>query len=375
MKIFFCAKCVYPSTKPDLTFDDKGVCSACLAYEERKNIDWAKREREFKILVSNTTYKDPDRPYDCIIPVSGGKDSHFQVLAAIKYGLRPLAVTAETDHLSTLGRANLDNIGNLGVDHVTVSINRQLRRNLARYTLETIGDISWAEHATIFTIPIREAIQRNIPLVIWGENPQNEYGGPTKATRNTMALNSSWLHEFGGLNGLRVSDIIDAGIAQPHEMYQFITPSKDQWPKSAFLGQYFPWNGLTNANVAKEHGFKWADEPVSGTGIPYENLDNYQTGIHDYFKWLKFGFGRATDIACNYIRRDYMSREQGIKFVKRHDGEFPNYYLKKSLSEVLDNIGMSIEQFMTICDKFTNPQLFEPRVEPLTMPVPRFKLE
>ena len=373
MKVFFCAKCVYPSTKPDLTFNSEGVCSACLAYEEREKIDWKDRENQFKKIVEEIHTKE--NPYDCIIPVSGGKDSHFQVLAALEYGLRPLAVTAETDHLSPLGRANLDNIGNLGVDHVTVSINRQLRRNIARYSLETIGDVSWAEHVTIFTIPIREAIQRKIPLVIWGENPQNEYGGPSKATQNSMDLSSSWLHEFGGLNGLRVTDIIDAGVATKEDMYQFISPPEESRPKSIFLGQYFPWNGLNNANRAKEHGFKWSTDPVSGTGVPYENLDNYQTGIHDYFKWLKFGFGRATDIACNYVRRGYITREHAIRFVNKHDGEFPNFYLKLSLEEVLQNINLSVEQFMVICDKFTNPQLFETRVEPLTMPELKFKLK
>jgi len=207
----YCTKCIYPDTKPDLTFNEAGVCSACQAFEARKTIDWSAREDQFNALVNKVQLHDnwgniiPNK-YDCVIPVSGGKDSHYQVIKALEYGLRPLAVTATTDDLSLIGRRNLNNISKLGVDHIEVSVNSQLRRKINAYTLREIGDISWAEHVTIFTIPIYEAQIRGIPLVIWGENPQNEYGGPAN-TQEAFNLDSGWLQEFGGLNGLRVADI------------------------------------------------------------------------------------------------------------------------------------------------------------------------
>jgi N-acetyl sugar amidotransferase len=363
----FCKRCLYPDTKPDLTFNKEGICSACVSYENRSNINWEARLDKFKNL---TAYKNK-LMYDCIIPVSGGKDSHFQVLKALEYGLHPLAVTATTDSLSNLGRSNLDNINELGVDHIHITTNGRVRRRINNYTLNTIGDISWAEHVTIFTIPIREAYIRGIPLVIWGENPQNEYGGP-EADQSDMK--PSWLQEFGGLNGLRINDLINNGIATDQELVQYIMPDRDVIEnnvKNIFLGHYFPWDGKSNAEIAMEYGFKVYENGVEGTGVTYENLDNYQTGIHDYFKWLKFGFGRATDIACNYIRRGLMSRQQGKEFIWMHDGRFPNTYLGKSLESILDEINMTVDEFMAVCDKFTNLALFEPRKN--GMPKPRLR--
>lgn len=362
----FCNQCLYPDTKPDLTLDEKGVCSACIAFEQRKSIDWDARATDFVNLVQSI--KKPDRPYDCIIPVSGGKDSHYQIIKALEYGLKPLAITAITDDLSQLGRSNLSNISRLGVDHIEVGTNQTVRREINNYTLRTIGDISWAEHVTIFTIPFREAIMRKISLIIWGENPQNEYGGPEQYK---VAMKPTWLQEFGGLNGLRVTDLIEKGIASESEMFQYTMPSDISAITPIYLGHYFEWDGKLNAEIVKEYGFKTYHKEVEGTGVNYENLDNHQTGIHDYFKWLKFGFGRATDIACNHIRRGYFTREEGKEFVYLYDGKFPNTYLGKSLESILSNIDMSIGEFMAICDKFTNKAIFEPRTN--LSPRPRLR--
>lgn len=353
----YCVKCVYPETKPDLKYDEDGVCSACNNYIARRDIDWSKREAEFIQLVEEV--QRLKRPYDCIIPVSGGKDSHYQVITAKRYGLNALAVTATTDDLSSLGQYNLDNISRLGVDHISISTASKLRRRINSYTLNRIGDISWAEHVTIFTIPFREAAIRNIPLIIYGENPQNEYGGPEA---DKPYMKTSWLQEFGGLCGLRVTDLIEKGIATKEELlqYTYVKVNSDE-ARPIFLGYYFPWDGKANADLAQEHGFKVNKSLVEGTGVNYENLDNHQTGIHDYFKFLKFGFGRATDIACNHIRRGLITRDEGKEFIYLYDGKFPNTYLGKSLESILYEIDMTIDQFMEICDKFTNPAIFEPR--------------
>lgn len=371
--MIYCKRCLYPNTKPDLYFED-GVCSACIVFDEREKIDWNLRAESLKQIIKENTCKTNN--YDCIVPVSGGKDSHYQTLKALEYGLKPLAVNATTDDLSPLGHRNLTNISKLGVDCIEVSTNPKIRRKINKYSLQTIGDISWAEHVTIFTIPIREAINRNIPLIIWGENPQNEYGGPP-----TWQLKSDqpekWLAEFGGLNGLRVNDIIDQGIATKEQMYQYTYPYKvnsTRPPTSIYLGYYLPWDGYENSIIAQKHGFELNPEPVSGCGVDYENLDNHQTGIHDYFKYLKFGFGRATDIACNHIRRKNITRKEGIEFVQQYDGNFPTTYLGKSLEDILVNIGLTVYEFMNIADKFTNKKLFHNRVNQVR-PVPKFRVE
>ena len=98
---------------------------------------------------------------------------------------------------------------------------------------------------------------------------------------------------------------------------------------------------------------------VEGSMVNYENLDNHQTGIHDYFKFLKFGFGRATDIACIHIRRGKLNRQEGLNTVKKLDGLFPWTYLGKSLQEILKPLDISVEEFIEICDQFTNKKIFK----------------
>lgn len=338
-------------------FNEQGVCSACTAFEARDAVDWAKREEEFKQLVLQT--KQMRFNYDCVIPVSGGKDSTYQVVKALEYGLNPLAVTASTDHLSGIGRSNLDNIGKLGVDHIEVTVNRKLRSKISAYALREIGDISWVEHVTIFTIPVRVAIQFGIPLIIWGENPQSEYGGPYKA-QQARKLDQRWLQEFGGLNGLRVSDLVDMGQGSERELMLYTYPDLNlKTTNGIFLGQFFPWDGLENAITAGRHGFKTWYGPVEGVGYNYENLDNHQTGIHDYFKYLKFGFGRATDLVNNHIRRGRLQRESAKGIIFQYDGKYPSTYLGMSLEEILEPLEIKIEEFLDICNKFANKDLFD----------------
>lgn len=354
----YCVECLYPDTKPDLMFNEAGVCSACTAYKERANIDWVNREAQFQALVDKV--KSEGHVYDCIVPVSGGKDSHYQIIKCLEYGLRPLAVTATTDDLSVIGRRNLNNISKLGVDHIEVSVNPLVRRKINAYTLREIGDISWTEHVTIFTIPVKEAIIRSIPMIIWGENPQNEYGGPEGEIGE---MKYSWLQEFGGLCGLRVNDLIDKKLATPQDLHQYKLPSAVQYynKQYLFMGYFFPWDGKANAELAKKHGFEYNPNPVEGCGADYENLDNYQTGIHDYFKFIKFGFGRATDIACNNIRRGNITRDEGKEYILEFDGKFPSTYLGKSLEAILERIGVTVDEFMLIADKFTNHEIFDRR--------------
>src|SRR4029077_3799248 len=257
----YCSTCLYPDTKPDLYFDPTtGECSACIAYKNRVKIDWEAREKEFRYLCNRRL--EGNYQYHCIIPVSGGKDSTYQVIKAKEYGLNPLALCATTDNLSGIGRDNLNNISNLGVDVIEVNTNNRLRRKLNKYTLQEIGDISWAEHVTIFTIPIIMSVKLDIPLIIYGENPQQEYGGPYKA-QQAIKLTNRWLQEFGGLNGLRVTDLIDLGMATRQELELYTYPDlTDKTTNFVWLGQFFPWDGLENAIISSRHGFKTWYGPV-----------------------------------------------------------------------------------------------------------------
>jgi N-acetyl sugar amidotransferase len=360
--IKYCTRCLYPETKPDLGFDDDGVCSACLAFEHRVEVDWEAREQEFLELVDE--YRDSDGSnYDCVVPVSGGKDSTCQVIRMLHAGMNPLCVVASTDSLAPIGRRNIENLKGLGVDMVEYSLNPVIRRRINKLCLEQVGDISWPEHTAIFTVPIRVAVQFGVRLVVWGENSQNEYGGPA-ANQESKVLNRRWLEEFGGLLGLRVSDLIDGeeGI-EKHHLIPYTYPTDKALTRvgvtGGFLGYYFPWDGLGNALLAQAHGFEVSPTLVEGSLANYENLDNHQTGIHDYFKYLKYGFGRATDIANNHIRRGRLLRSDALEMVRRHDGQYPATCLGKPLESILAEINMSREAFDAVCDRFTNKRLFQ----------------
>lgn len=355
-----CKKCLYPDTKPDLTFDAEGVCSACNNYQERKNIDWNLQKTGFLDIVER--FRSKSTNYDCIIPVSGGKDSTYQVLRVKECGLTPLCITATTDSLSEIGRRNLNNIRELGVDLIEVSVNPLVRRRLNRFCLREVGDISWPEHVTIFTIPVRAAVQMGIRLIVWGENPQNEYGGPAAAAKGNT-LDRRWLEEFGGLLGLRTSDLVGVEGIQEDDLIQYTYPSDEELSRSGvtgvFLGAFFPWDGFQNAIYAQAYGFETSGNFVEGSLSNYENLDNHQTGIHDYFKFLKYGFGRATDIANNHIRRGRLERQDAATLVSLHDGRFPWTCLGRPIDQILDEIDVSFGEFIDICDNFTNKKIFQ----------------
>lgn len=356
----YCTRCVMPSTKPDLHLDAEGVCNACRSYERRAEVDWDLRRRELLDLVER--YRSPNgENWDCIVPVSGGKDSTYQVVKMLQLGLNPLCVTSTTCDLSAIGRANIENIKRLGVDYVEMSPNPLVRARLNRIGLTEVGDISWPEHVGIFTIPVRAAVQFNVPLIVWGENSQNEYGGPAAAAENNV-LTRRWLEEFGGLLGLRVSDLPDLyGLPRRH-LIPYSYPTDAELAKvgvtGLFLGHYLPWDGLSNALIAQANGFASYHRTVEGSMVSYENLDNHQTGIHDYFKFLKFGFGRATDLACLHVRRGRLTRLDAIDIVRRHDGQFPWSYLGKSLEEILSPLEMTVDEFVQVCDRFTNKRIF-----------------
>jgi len=359
MTVRFCKKCLYPDTKPDLFFDDKGVCSACNNYKARGDVDWDDRRKEFLATVDQYRSKDSTN-YDCLVPVSGGKDSTYQVLRLLECGMNPVCVTATTDQLSDIGRRNIECIKKLGVDYIEVSLNPVVRRKLNKLALIEIGDISWPEHVSIFTVPVRIAVQLGVKLIVWGENPQNEYGGPAAAGQKNV-LDRRWLEEFGGLLGLRVSDLPEMGY-EKRDLIQYTYPTDAQLQAAGvtaiFLGHYFPWDGYANALYAQAFGFETLPNVVEGSLANYENLDNHQTGIHDYFKYIKYGFGRATDIANNHIRRGRISRADGARMVKRHDGQFPSTCLGMPIEKTLAEIDMTLDEFIAVCDRFTNKKIF-----------------
>lgn len=352
----FCTKCVMPDTKPDLHFDGNGVCDACKSQEAKNlDIDWKQREGEFLELVRK--YKvHPD--YDCVIGVSGGKDSTYQVIKVLELGLNPLCVVFEPTIPTKIGRRNLENLNNLGVDLIHIKRNPIVYKKLAKEAFIRTGDNEWQNHLGIFTTVPKVAVSFNIPLIIWGESPQIEYGGPASSkTRNK--LDRQWLEEFGGLLGNRINDMIGVEGLTSKDLSLYMYPSDEQINQvgvtGLFLGYYFKWDLREVLRKSVEHGFSIQDRRVETTYESFENLDCYSNHVHDYLKYVKYGFGRATDNACLDVRLGYISRDEAVRLVRKYDGIPP----QKAIKKYLDYTGFTKVQFDKIVDSFTNKRIFK----------------
>jgi hypothetical protein len=331
-----------PNTRPDTPFVD-GVCSACLSYERRPLIDWTARKKALVDLL--------DRHHGRVmVPSSGGKDSSAQVLTLLEMGADVTIVTARTCHLTPIGRANIDNLARYART-IEVVPNMTVRAKLNRLGLELVGDISWPEHSAIFSTPFNVALQTGHTLLMYGENPQDQYGGPM-GSEQAMQLTMRWRSEFGGFLGLRPDDFVGMEGITERDMEDYMIRTNQNKPVEAhFLGQYIPWDSHKNAGVAAAAGMR-QELPCTANWWPAENLDNAQTGLHDYFMYLKYGFGRGCQQISVDVRSGRESRGFALNWVNSFDGQFPLYYAGVLVDDVLDRIDVNRERLDALMERF-----------------------
>lgn len=353
----YCKKCIIPDTRPETVFDENGVCDACKsAARKHEGIDWKKREEEMFKLLEN--YRSDGSWYDCIIPVSGGKNSCYQAyVMKNKFKMNPLCVNFVPCDVTETGRKNILFLRDLGFDVIQVASNRKVYREMVRIGFFKLGDCCWPEHIGIFTAPFRVAYQYRVPLLIWGENPHFEYGGPA-SIRDGSVLDQHWLEEFQML-GYRISDLRNDGI-DLKELKTFTYPTDEQLKEAKitglFLGYYIKWDTQEQIDTMRNLGFHVnPDGPVEGAYNNFENLDcKWIGGLHDYMKYLKYGYGRATDQLCIEIRDRRMSREDAVKLVGKYEGKIPWKYAP----DFIEYLGITKEEFLANLDRFTNRKLF-----------------
>ena len=247
----------------------------------------------------------------------------------------------------------------MGIDLIYFKKNYDVYKKMVVESFKRVGDEMWPNHIGIFTVPVIFAVKFNIPLIIWGENPQQEYGGPNLESIKNNVLNRKWLEEFGGLLGNRIQDMIGVDGITEKQLTPYFYPSDDEIEKvgvtGLFLGSYFFWDARKQLEVVKKYGFSVKEDgPVEGTYTNYENLDEKMHGLHDYLKYVKYGFGRTTDHACIDIRNNRLSREEGVNLVKLHEGKYP----KISIDAFIEYSGLTKEEIDGIIDSYTNPLLF-----------------
>lgn len=350
----YCARCVLPDTRPNLRFGRDGVCEACRAHGRRARVDWAARRRDFAAVVAGA--KRRSKGWDCLIPVSGGKDSTWQVVTCLKAGLNPLAVTWKTPARTELGRLNLENLVRLGVDHVDWQVNPRVEARFMWKALERFGSTAIPMHMALFNIPLTLAVRYRIPLVVWGENSAVEYGG--ESAQRGHRLDADWLRRYGVMHGTTARDWVSKDLsAKALTPYFGPTPAelKSAGMRAVFLGDYFAWDPEKTAAVAAAHGFRARPEGPR-TGVwDYADLDDDFISIHHWLKWHKFGFTRTFDNLSLEIRNGRMTRAQAVAALRRRGDETPAADIAKFCAFA----GKPVSRFHAVAERFRNRKVWK----------------
>ena len=363
-KVFYCKKCVYPSSSAvPLAFDENGLCSGCRTSQQRFTINWDERKKKFLKLIESYRNKD-GTGYDCIIPVSGGKDSYFQVHVIKNIcGLNPLLVTYHGNNYTPTGTKNVLNMREIfGVDHIFFTPSIAVLKKMNRLGMRIMGDMNWHAHAGIFTYPIRVAVETNTPLMIWGEHGFMDLGG-MHSYDDFVEFTYRYRHEHN-LRGYEWYDFIKLAPKygeklSKQELITWMYPSDQELAKVGVRGihisNYFRWDAnIHGPMVIKKYGFKESEEPFERTYRRMSNLDDmHENGIHDYMKFVKFGYGRASDHVSKDIRAGILTREKGIEIIKKMDP-----IKSKDLYRWLDYVGWTEKEFDRVADTFRDPRVW-----------------
>ena len=369
-KIFWCTNCVTMSTRPRMTFDKNGVCTACQWSFEKKKMNWDTRQKSLRDLLNK--HRSKGKKFDCITTVSGGKDgSYVSYNIKHEHKMNPLAVTFRPILETQLGKENIDSFIKSGYDHVHISPDIEAMRVLNKIGLIDMGFPYYGWLLGIHTAVIRIALQMNIPLVFYSEDGEVEYGGDAKHKDNGIYNVEYQISRYmeGGydkvINKAKAMGLTDS------QLYWFTYPEKDELKnfelELTHYGFYEDWDPYRNYVVAKEKcGLKEAETLNEGSYTNFAQTDQKIYQLHVYFMYLKFGFGRATQDAGIDVRRGAMTREQAVQLVQMYDDIYP----EKLFEEYCDYYKMPLKEFQDNIEKWANKDLFEKK----NKWIPKFKI-
>lgn len=358
-KITYCSNCVYPVNAVNLNLDENGVCTSCKTaetFEELSSDFWIERKAKFEKLI-NQYKKDNNSNYDCLIPVSGGKDSFYQAhVIAKEYGLKPLLMTYHGNNYLPEGDRNRDLMRHVfDADHIVWGPSVEVLKKLNKITFKMMGDMNWQNHCGIMSAPINLAVKFDIPLIIWGETNWDISG--MYSPDDFVEFSARVRHEHD-LRGYEWYDMMKHGLKEK-DMIWAKYPSDEEiletGARGIYIGNFFKWDPNKQTElVMDKYNWKPAEKPFERTYRTMSNLDDrYENGIHDLMKFVKFGYGRASDHASKDIRTGYMSRDVGIEMVRKYDS-----VISSDLYYWLDYVDMSEDEFWSIADSFRDPRVW-----------------
>ncbi len=363
MKMRYCKRCLQPDTRPGVVFDDEQICFACRYEESKATIDWAQREAELKGFAEEAKEEAKKRGniYDCIIGVSGGKDSTFQaVYAKEKLGLNPLLINCMPDEITEVGRKNIDNLNNLGFDIISIRPNPIVAKKLARKSFFERGNIIAASEYCLWASSYIMAVKFNIPLIIQGENAALTLG----AAKNQEATGNAFsVMQLETIRGASVDSFVDlSNNITEKDLFLYKIPTVEEMQekgiKAIFLQYYTKeWSQVSNADFAIARGLTGRSDDLHDLGRyrRYTALDCDLQIPNQMIKYLKFGFGYATDEICYDIREGRISREDGKWYVNEYDGLCGEKYIEQACKY----LSITKEEFWEVVDKYVNRDLFE----------------
>ena len=352
-----------PDTRPGMKFDEEGVCYPCRNYEKRKTVDWDTRWKELEALAGEYRGSNGDY-YDCIITCSGGKDSYFQThVFKEKLDMNPLLVSVDNFSWTETGRHNWSNmLKTFGVDAHVMSLNPQICKKMFRKALEMLGSPTWYFDKAIYAYPLQIAVKLGIPLIIYGENTNYEYGGPlAKETysakdqiNNDVVKPVSWDTWLD--DEIKMKDLNPA-------MYPSAEKIKKAKLAPIFLSYFVPWDGYENHLFARTRGFKTLDDTGEwkreGYCENYDQIDTVGYLTHTWFKFPKFGHQRVTEVASLWIRSGRITRDEAVKMVNAEDYKLD----RKMLRDFLDFTEYDEKDFWNVVEKFANKDIVVKRVD------------
>ncbi|MCX5666805.1 MAG: N-acetyl sugar amidotransferase [Candidatus Omnitrophica bacterium] len=317
-------------------------------------MDWQKRKKELRKLCDK--YRRKDGSYDCVIAVSGGKDSHFLVyIMKEEMGMNPLLVTVGDPFIKT--EAGLKNFRNLGdtfnCDHILFDLSIDLFRRVTRITFEKFGEPLRFVEAALYMVPFKMAVKFNIPLIVFGENSAYDYGSTDKETYSAL---ESILRTFKAID---LNFWIKNGIAR-RELNAIILPTGEEMkrvkPDPIFMSYFTPWSSVTHLEVARRYGFRdltheWIRE---GFIENFEQIDSVAYILNIWLKYPKFGFQRTSDIASRRVREGLLTLEEAKKLIMEHDHKLD----QRALDDFINFLGITSKYFWNTVDRFWNRKIF-----------------
>jgi len=320
----YCNRCILPDTRPGVRLDAEGVCDGCRNWDRKSDIDWGARAASFATIAQQAKERGAD--YDCLIPVSGGKDSYWQVHRCLASGLRPLCLTYRFPGRTELGQENLDGLRGLGVDHIDLAVSPRVEREFVRRAFLRTAIPGLVAHMGIYSAPIRFALKLGIPLVVYGENSAFEYGSEEEGLAGAR-VTREWLRTFGVTAGTTVEDWVGDGLTR-EELAAYRLPSEAELEAAGlavlFLGYYFPWDPRGSLAVASAHGFRARAEGAAVGHLDFVNIDDRHIAVHHHPKWHKFGITRSWDTLSMEIRAGHLSRAEAIDALRELGDETPH---------------------------------------------------